>query len=353
MPRLKPRALVSLAASAACVFALAACGTSRRTAPRRPPRTASPPRRSALRWTTPRTSTTSASTQRSTTGISPKHAITPQIIPYAETPAETLIQSGRTDLGITYPPEVVINRAKGLKYKAVAALVASNTTALAVLASSNITRPSQLSGKLYGGFGIASDKPIISAIIAADGAGKPGWREVVLNTDVIQALSSHRIDYTAVFGGIDNVEAELQGVKLRLFPYSTYLKAAGNFPNAVFAASDEDIEKRGPALKGALAALAEGYEFAAANPQQAAEILIKENETALGKSQTRVRDGESDGTAIRRPLGQMGNAQRRRLRRADQNPRERRADFRCTPNARRGVHELAAADRLRPRRANR
>jgi ABC-type nitrate/sulfonate/bicarbonate transport system substrate-binding protein len=218
-------------------------------------------------------------------GYFAKQGIDPQIIPYAETPAETLVGSGRTDLGISYPPEVAINRAKGLKYKAVAALVSGNTTALAVLASSSYRRPAQLSGKLYGGFGIASDRPIISAIIAADGVAKPAFREVVLNAGVVQALSSHRIDYTAVFNGIDDVTAELQGTKLRTFPYRTLLGAAGNYPNAVFVASDEDIVKRGPALRGALKALAEGYEFAAANPAQAEQILIRENETALGKSQ--------------------------------------------------------------------
>jgi len=222
-------------------------------------------------------------------GYFAKQGINPQIIPYAETPAETLVGSGRTDLGISYPPEVAINRAKGLKYKAVAALVSGNTTALAVLASSSYTRPAQLSGKLYGGFGIASDRPIVSAIVAADGVAKPAFREVVLNAGVVQALSSHRIDYTAVFDGIDDVTAELQGTKLRTFPYSTFLGAAGNYPNVVFVASDDDIAKRGPALRGALRALAEGYEFAAANPSQAEQILIRENETALGKSQAIVR----------------------------------------------------------------
>ncbi len=217
-------------------------------------------------------------------GYFAKHGITPQIIPYAETPAETLIQSGRTDLGISYPPEVVLRRAQGLKYKAVAALVAGNTTALAVLASSSVTSPAQLSGKLYGGFGIESDKPIITKILANAGVAKPGFREVVLNSDVVQALSSHRIDYTAVFGGIDDVTAELEGTKLRTFPYKDFLGAGGNFPNAVYVASDEDIAKRGPALKAALAALAEGYEYAAQNPAKSEQTLIKTNETALSKS---------------------------------------------------------------------
>lgn len=233
--------------------------------------------------------------------------IKPQIIPYANTPAETLVKSGRTDLGISYPPDVIINRAEGLKYKAVGALVAHNTTALAVLADSKYTRPAQLNGLLYGGFGIQSDPPIISAILKADGVSKPSFKQVVLNTDVVTALAHHRIAYTAVFDGIDDVTAALQGTKLRTFPYSKYLGSAGDYPNAVYVASDEDIAKRGPALKGALTALAQGYEFAAKHPAQAEQILIKANPTALGKSQNIVTaTGNATARDFLDPAGNWG-----------------------------------------------
>jgi len=284
LPRLNLRALIAASAIAACAPLLAACGSSSSASTSSSGAAkATETVRIALDYTANVNYLGIYAAKAN--GYFAQNGINPQIIPYAETPAETLIQSGRTDLAISYPPEVVINRAKGLQYKAVAALVAGNTTALAVLSSSSVTRPSQLSGKLYGGFGIASDKPIISSLIAADGAPKPSWREVVLNTDVIQALASHRIDYTAVFGGIDDVTAEMQGTKLRLFPYSHYLGGAGNFPNAVFVASDATIASRAQALKGTLKALAEGYEWSAAHPMQAAQILIKENQTALGNSQ--------------------------------------------------------------------
>jgi ABC-type nitrate/sulfonate/bicarbonate transport system substrate-binding protein len=229
-------------------------------------------------------------------GFFARQGIKIQIIPYANTPAETLVESGNTDLGISYPPDVIINRAKGLEYKAVAALVEQNTTALAVLASSPYTRPSQLNGKLYGGFGIASDPPIVSAILQGDGVAKPTFRQVVLNTDVIDALSRNRIQYTAVFGGIDDVTAALQGVKLRIFPYRKYLGAAGDYPNAVFVASDSTIAKKSDALRRALGALAQGYEFAAKHPAAAEAILIKDNRTALGKS-TQIVTATGNATA--------------------------------------------------------
>ena len=222
--------------------------------------------------------------------------IKPVILPYANASAEQLIQAGQTDLGISYPPDVIINNSTGLHYTAVGALVSDNTTALAVLASSNYTRPAQLNGKLYGGFGIASDPPLVTAILRADGVKKPAFKQVILNADVITALAAHRIDYTAVFGGIDDVTAELQGIKLRTFPYSRYLGAAGNYPNAVYVASDKDIAARGPILARALEALAEGYEFAAAHPAAAEQILIAENQTSLANA-TKIIDATGSATA--------------------------------------------------------
>jgi ABC-type nitrate/sulfonate/bicarbonate transport system substrate-binding protein len=219
------------------------------------------------------------------------------ILPYANASAEQLIQAGQTDLGISYPPDVIINNADGtLHYRALGALVTDNTTALAVLASSKYTRPAQLNGKLYGGFGIASDRPLVTAILRADGVRHPVFKQVVLDADVITALAAHRIDYTAVFGGIDDVTAALEGVKLRTFPYNRYLGAAGNYPNAVFVASDADIAARGPILARALKALAEGYEFAAHHPAAAEAILIADNRTALGNAR-RIIDATGNATA--------------------------------------------------------
>jgi ABC-type nitrate/sulfonate/bicarbonate transport system substrate-binding protein len=207
------------------------------------------------------------------------------ILPYANASAEQLIQANQTDLAISYPPDVIINNANGtLHYKAVGALVTDNTTALAVLASSKYTRPAQLNGKIYGGFGIASDKPLVTSILRADGVRDPIFKQVVLGDDVITALKAHRVDYTAVFDGIDDVTAALQGVKLRTFLYSRYLGAAGDYPNAVFVAGDSDISARGAVLARALGALAKGYEFAAAHPAAAEKILIADNETALGSA---------------------------------------------------------------------
>ena len=149
--------------------------------------------------------------------------IRPVIIPYSGTAGETLISSGKTDLAFTYPPNIPAYRASGLEYRAVAGLTQVNTIELAVLQSSPYTSPAQLSGTLYGGFGVPSDPPIIKAIFTKVGVADPVYREVVLNGSAYQALAAKRVAYTTMFGGIDDVTAELQGAKLRLFPIRDYL----------------------------------------------------------------------------------------------------------------------------------
>jgi ABC-type nitrate/sulfonate/bicarbonate transport system substrate-binding protein len=211
-----------------------------------------------------------------------------KVLPYANTPAEPLVESGKADLGISYPPDVIINRAAGLAYRAVAALVARNTTALAVLDSSPYTTPAQLDGRLYGGFGIPSDEAIVTAILKRAGVASPRFRQVVLTTGAIDALAAGRVQYSAVFAGIDDVQAELAGTRLRLFPYRDVLGAAGDYPNAVYVAADATIAKRADALRRTLAALAEGYEWAAANPEAAGRLLIDQNRTELSSSETLV-----------------------------------------------------------------
>ena len=159
-------------------------------------------------------------------GYFTREGIKPVIIPYSGTPGETLIEAGKTDLAFTYPPSIPAYRASGLKYRAVAGLAQKDTIELAVLQSSPYTSPAQLSGKLYGGFGVPSDEPIIDAIFKKVGVARPVFRQVVLNTSAYQALEAKRVAYTTMFGGVDDVTAELGGV----FPTIRWWRATKRSP---------------------------------------------------------------------------------------------------------------------------
>lgn len=210
--------------------------------------------------------------------------IKPDIIPYSGTPAETLLAAGKTDLGLTYPPNIPAYRASGLQYEAVAGLSQVNTINIAVLASSPYHNVAQLSGQLYGGFGVPSDKPILEDVFRKAGVAHPVYKEVTLNADAYQALAAHRVAYSITFGGIDDVTAELEGVKLRQWPIKDYLGSAFSFPDDCFVATNKLIDSNPDLLRRGLAALAKGYEWSAKHPAQAEAILIKYNSSALSKA---------------------------------------------------------------------
>jgi ABC-type nitrate/sulfonate/bicarbonate transport system substrate-binding protein len=218
-------------------------------------------------------------------GYFTREGIKPVIIPYSGTPGETLIEAGKADLAFTYPPNIPAYRASGLKYRAVAGLAQENTIELAVLKSSPYTSPAQLSGKLYGGFGVPSDEPIIDAIFKKLGVKHPSFRQVVLNGSAYQALEAGRVAYSTMFGGVDDVTAELAGAKLRLFPIRNYLGSAASFPDDCLVASDQEIAAKASLLRHGLAALAEGYIYSARHPARAEQILVKDNHAALATSE--------------------------------------------------------------------
>jgi ABC-type nitrate/sulfonate/bicarbonate transport system substrate-binding protein len=217
-------------------------------------------------------------------GYFTEEGIKPVIVPYSGTAGETLLSADKADIAFTYPPNIPAYRASGLQYRAVAGLTQENTIDLAVLRSSPYTSPAQLSGKLYGGFGIPSDPPIIKTIFSNLGVKHPSLKQVVLNGTAYQALAAKRVAYTSMFGGIDDVTAELQGAKLRLFPIRKYLGSAASYPDDSLAATDQLIHSDPALLQHTLAALAKGYIYAAHNPSKAAAILIKDNPTALAHS---------------------------------------------------------------------
>jgi hypothetical protein len=154
---------------------------------------------------------------------------------------------------------------------------------------------------------VPSDEPIIDAIFKKVGVARPVFRQVVLNTSAYQALEAKRVAYTTMFGGVDDVTAELGGAKLRLFPIRNYLGSAASFPDDSLVASDKEIATNASVLRRGLAALAQGYIFSAHHPAQAEKILIEDNHSFLATSQNVVvATGNATAPTFLTPSGQWG-----------------------------------------------
>ena len=200
--------------------------------------------------------------------------ITLKILPYGNTAPEALLAAGQADCGISFQDSLTFAVAAGAPIKSVMAILQHEASAIAVLASSPIQRPSELDGKTYAGFGYPNEAPTIKYVIRADG-GKGDFRTVTLDSTAYQALYSKQADFTIPFTAWEGVEAQEKGIALRYFKFTDY--GFPDFYQVVLACNDDWLSKNADAARRFVAATVQGFEFADQQPDAAAAILIAEN----------------------------------------------------------------------------
>jgi len=197
-----------------------------------------------------------------------------QILPYGSTAPEAILAAHQAECGISFQDALTFAAAAGAPIKSTMAILQHTAQEIAVLESSSITRPKELDGKTYAGFGYPNEVPTLQAVIRNDG-GTGEFDTVTLDTAAYEALYQKRADFVITFSAWEGIEAEQRGIPLRAFQFTDY-----GFPDfyQVVLACDSDWLARDPEAAGAfIGATARGLEFAAANPDEAAQILIDEN----------------------------------------------------------------------------
>jgi ABC-type nitrate/sulfonate/bicarbonate transport system substrate-binding protein len=196
------------------------------------------------------------------------------ILPYSsEVTSSVLVTSGKADVGISAIEDVVGETAKNNPIISIGAILQHNTSGFIVLKDSGITRPKELDGKIYGGYGSPFEDPIITEIIKKDG-GRGDFKNIVLDVSAMQGLETKQIDFVWVFAGWELIQAKLDGLKFNFFPLTKY--GIPDSPTVVFVATPKEIKNKPELLKKFLTATAKGYEYARQYPKESAQILINE-----------------------------------------------------------------------------
>jgi ABC-type nitrate/sulfonate/bicarbonate transport system substrate-binding protein len=274
----------------AVTLALAACGSSGATGSPSPSATAAPPSaatsptaqpataapstpvRLALDWT-PNTNHLGFYVAQAE-GWYADAGIELDVLPYGGTAPEAILAAHQAECGISFQDALTFAVAAGAPIVSTMAILQHTAQDIAVLASSDITRPRELDGRTYAGFGYPNEVPTLQAVIRADG-GKGDFDTVTLETAAYEALYAKRADFVISFSAWEGVEAAQRGIGLRTFEFADY-----GFPDfyQVVLACDADWLARDPATaKAFIGATARGLAFAAGNPADAADMLISQN----------------------------------------------------------------------------
>jgi ABC-type nitrate/sulfonate/bicarbonate transport system substrate-binding protein len=258
----------------ALIMTLAGCGGPGQTsAPTQPTAGERYRVRLALDWT-PNTNHTGIYVAQAR-GWYAENGIDLEILPYspANTP-DTLVGTGQAEVGISFTEAVVTDRVNKMPVKSIAAIVQSNTSALATLKSSGLSSPEKLEGKRYAGFGSPYEEPVIRTVLRNAGAPKGDFRSITTNVFGYQALVAGQADFMWMFAGWDGVQAQLADVELNLFMLTDH--GVPDYYTPVIIANETFLAEKPEAARRFLAATTQGYELAVSSPEEAANLLVQQ-----------------------------------------------------------------------------
>lgn len=202
-----------------------------------------------------------------------------EVVPYNDSNPVLLVDSGNAEFAADTQDRMTMAKAAGADVRSVLAIEQNWTTEVSVLAErDDIQRPADLDGKIFGGFGSPADHAILKAIIRGDG-GKGEFEEVTLGTSAYEALYSRDVDFTVPYVAWEGIEAADRGVELKNFTYTDY-----GLPDSyqmVVVGGNKWMEENPEDAKKFVQAIQRGFQDAVDNPDEAAEILQKQNPDVL------------------------------------------------------------------------
>jgi NitT/TauT family transport system substrate-binding protein len=202
--------------------------------------------------------------------------LSPAVDDYETTPAKR-VAAGDADLAVA-PSESAISYHTHPAYPsltAVAALCQRDTSAIAVLESSDVERPRALDGRTYASYDARFEDDIVRHLVQNDGG--EGDVDIVTppKLGIPNTIVDGSADATWVFEPWEGLLAERAGHALRTFGLDEYDVPYGYTP--VLLAHPDALADPDGTLASFLDATARGYREAAADPERAADALSGED----------------------------------------------------------------------------
>jgi len=200
-----------------------------------------------------------------------------KIVEPAAAGADQVVASGGADFGISQAESLLPARLAGANVVSVATLLPHNDSSFFALTSSGIKRPKDFEGKTYGGYGGALERELLNTLVKCDGGDPAKVKSVeVGNIDYLPGMEQKRFDFVWVFEGWDVLRArEVERKDVTSVKFVDYEKCIPDWYTPVIIASEQTIKQRPDLVRKFLKATARGYDLAAANPDQAAALLLK------------------------------------------------------------------------------
>ncbi len=186
-----------------------------------------------------------------------------------------LIGAGGGELGISFQDTLAKNFVSKtpLPVTAVAAILQHNTSGIISLKEQGIDQPKKMTGKKYSTWDDPIEKALLKKMVNDDGGNFDKIELVPFGTDVISALKTNS-DSAWVYYAWDGVATNVKGLETNFLYFKDYIKEA-DYYTPVIIANNKWLDSNPDDASALLSAISEGYNYAIANPEKAADFLLK------------------------------------------------------------------------------
>lgn len=186
------------------------------------------------------------------------------------------VSTGVGQFGIDFQEQMIYNEQSSVNVTAVAAVIQHNTSG--ILAKGKVDSLAALNGKKYASWGLQGEEAIVRYFLTEGGADI-STVEFIPNTVeniVAEFTNTAGADCLWSYLGWDVTKLNTEGIANTFFRMSDYIPAL-DYYTPVIIANNDYLKDNAEYARKFIKATARGYEYAIANPREAADILMEEN----------------------------------------------------------------------------
>ncbi len=203
-----------------------------------------------------------------------------EVTMYTPSDPSTVLQTvgaGQDDFGMSYQPDVLLARNKGVPVVSILGVVQHPLNSLMTLKSSGITRPGELAGKKVGYPGIPTNEPLLETMLKADGLDGLGDVELVnIGWNISESLIGEKVD--AVVGAYwthESIHMENIGYPVNVMRMEDW--GVPDYYELVLVTGEDYLKDNQDVAERFIRAIKRGFEEAIEDPQAGVDVLVAEN----------------------------------------------------------------------------
>lgn len=190
--------------------------------------------------------------------------------------ATDLVASGGAEFGIDFQDTLAaaFSSDSPLPVTAVAAILQHNTSGLISLKKKGIDSPGKLGGHSYATWDSPIEQAVLKNVVEKDGGDFSRVKLISTYVEDIVAALHADIESVWIYYGWDGVKCDMEGLSTNFLPFAD-MNPTFDYYSPVIIDHNDYMKKNPDTTKAFLSAVKKGYEYAAGNPSDAADILLK------------------------------------------------------------------------------